>query len=195
MQKKVISIEFCPIWLQMASSIILTNLSAKGTSKWYFDQFECNNSQRNYDQSVCKRVYSMEFWPIWVQKGYLNEVLTNLSAKELVQWSFDQSECKNGDLSEVLTNLSAKGLVQWGFDQSECKKGDLNGVLTNLRTKGFNQWSLGSNLSAVWLTKWSFWHNMRARGITQCLSAVEFWVISLLRLNVTAKGDDECKNK
>ena len=61
-----------------------------------------------------------------------------------------------------------------GIGQSECKKGDLNGVLTNLRVKGSNQWSLGSNLSAVWLTKWSFWHNMRARGITQCLSAVKF---------------------
>ena len=74
----------------------------------------------------------------------------------------------------VIPNLSAKGLVQWSFDQSECKKGDLNGVLTNLRAKGFNQWSLGSNLSAEWLTKWSFWHNMRAKGITKCLSAVEF---------------------
>ena len=74
----------------------------------------------------------------------------------------------------VIPNLSAKGLVQWSFNQSECKKGDLNGVLTNLTAKGFNQWSLGSNPSAVWLTKWSFWHNVRAKGITQCLSAVEF---------------------
>ena len=55
----------------MASSIILTNLSAKGISKWNFDQFEC--------------------------KGVLNGILTNLSAKGLVQWS--------------LTNLSAKRVI------------------------------------------------------------------------------------
>ena len=47
----------------------------------------------------------------------------------------------------VIPNLSAKGLVQWSFDQSECKKGDLNGVLTNLRAKGYNQWSLWSNVA------------------------------------------------
>ena len=52
----------------MASSIILTNLSAKGTSKWYFEKFEC--------------------------KMVLKGILTNLSAKGLIQWSFDQSECK-----------------------------------------------------------------------------------------------------
>ena len=82
-----------------------------------------------------------------MQKGYLNGVLTNLSAKGLTQWSFDQSECKRvnsmdcdnseckkGYLNEALTNLTAKGLVQrsyhqfeckklsqWSFDQSECK--------------------------------------------------------------------------
>ena len=35
---------------------------------------------------------------------------------------FDQSECKKGDLSEVLINLSAKGLVQWSFDQPKGKR-------------------------------------------------------------------------
>ena len=34
---------------------------------------------------------------------------------------FDNSECKKGYLNEALTNLSAKGLVQRSYHQFECK--------------------------------------------------------------------------
>ena len=50
--------------------------------------------QLSFDQPESNRVISMEFG--------------------------DQSECKNGYPSEVLTNLGAKGLVQWSFDQAKC---------------------------------------------------------------------------
>ena len=59
-----------------------------------------------------------------MQNGYLNGVLTNLSAKK-------------GYPIKFCTNLSAKGLVQWSLDLSECKKGYLNEVLTNLSAKMF----------------------------------------------------------
>ena len=43
------------------------------------------------------------------------------------------------------------------------------------------------------VTKWNFWHNMRAKGITplECCRVLS----NFSGLNVTAKGDDERKNK
>ena len=47
----------------------------------------------------------MEVWPIWVQYGYLDGILANLSANPGVS---GQSELKNGDFIGM-------------FDQCECK--------------------------------------------------------------------------
>ena len=70
------------------------------------------------------------------------------------------------------------------------------GVLTNLRAKGFIQWSLGSNLKAVWLTKWSFGTILEQKGLLNEGSALYECCRVLSKfsgLNVTFKGDNECK--
>ena len=121
----------------------------------------------------------MEFWPIWVQKGS--------------QLSFDQPRVQKCYLNGVLTNLSAKGLSQWSFDQSEfwptwVQKSLLNGVLTNLSAKGLVQWTL-TNLSAKGLVQRSY-HQFECKKVI----SMEFWPIwvqmasSIILTNRVQKG-------
>ena len=176
----------------MASSIILTNLSAKGIPKRNFDQFECKRVLNwVLTNQGCKSVTSMEFWPIWVQKGYLNGVLTNLSWPTWVQKSLLNGVLTNlsakGLVQWNLTNLSAKGLVQRSFDhQFECKKVismefwpiwvqmASSIILTNLSAKGTSKWYFDQ-----------FECKMVLRGILTNLSAKGF--INGVLINLSAK--------
>ena len=122
----------------------------------------------------------MEFWPIWVQKGWSQWSVDQSECKRICSMGFDQSECKKGDLNGVLTNLSWPTWVQ---------KSLLNGVLTNLSAKGLVQWNL-TNLSAKGLVQRSFDHQFECKKVI----SMEFWPIwvqmasSIILTNLSAKG-------